>query len=178
MFRALKIVITVHCIIVLILLSSIALFGRHKPIIANSDDIAVTQIVNQLNNEYQEIQSNRTRQDYRKIIEDDFNCRFYIYREADLAEGIDGQCSLLFRTITMDCYIDNFYYCSAFAHEVIHLTNLISQENFVTYQTFKYLYEHEDPEFHNFGIKVALHCLLGGYPEEYACAGEVIQYLS
>ncbi len=177
MFKTLKIVITIHCIVVILLLSSLAIFGREKTILANSDDLSVREAVTLLNNEYMNIETNRTREDYRKIIEKDFNCSFYIYKEADLAEGVDGQCSLLFRTITMDSYIDNFYYCSAFAHEMIHLTNLISQENYVQYQTFKYLYEHDDPEFHNFGVRVALHCLQGGYPEEYLCAGEVIAYL-
>ena len=177
MFRALKIVLIIHCIVVLLLLSSMAIFSREKPILANCDDIQVEEAIALLRNEYQNIETNRTREDYRKIIEKDMNCTFYIYKEEDLEEGIDGQCSLLFRTITIDSYIDNFYYCSAFAHEVIHLKNLIAQENYVTYMTFKYLYEHPDPEFHSFGIRVALHCLQGGYPQEYACAGEVIEYL-
>ena len=161
-------------------MSSYAVLIRRMPIMTGYDctDEQTRIAIQTLKQEYQSIESTRTRKDYRTIIEKDFNCRLYFYNETDLPDGIDGQCQPLFRTITMDSYIDNFYYCSAFAHEMIHLTGYIQQENYVTYQTFKYLYEHEDPEFHNFGIRVGLHCLTNSYPSEYDCIGEVIDYIT
>lgn len=180
MYRTIKITVCLSCVIIIVLMSSYALLIRRMPIMTGYDctDEQTKNAIIKLQQEYVPMESTRTRADYRKIIEDDFNCRFYFYREADLPEGVDGQCQPLFRTITMDSYIDNFFYCSAFAHEMIHLTSYIEQENYVTYQTFKYLYEHNDPELHNFGVKVGLLCLYNAYPTEYDCNGEVIGYLA
>ena len=160
-------------------MSSYAVFLRRMPIMTGYEctDEQAQEVLGILQEEYEYVNFNRTKQDYRELIEDDFNCHLYIYKEKDLPEGIDGQCQPIFRTITIDINADNFFYCCAFAHEMIHLTGYIQQENYVNFQTFRYLYEHEDEELHNYGIKMGILSLSGAFPQEYDCNGEIIDYI-
>ncbi len=176
--RMIKTSIIAIGIIAIIIISSCAYFQRRMPVeYIEIEDYEIQLASDYLKSQYQLCTTSRTNMEYKQIIEKDFNCSFYIYKEAFLPETVDGQCQILIRTITMNESINGFFYCSAFAHEMIHLTEYIAQENYVEFQTFKYLYEHYDPEFHNFGIQLALHCFAGGYPVEYNCSSQIIDYL-
>ena len=94
-----------------------------------------------------------------------------------MPEGVDGQCLPMLRIIKIDNKAENFFYCSAFAHEMIHLTGYIQQESYVNFQTFLYLFEHDDPEFHNFGVLLGIYSLQGMYPREYDCNGNIINFV-
>lgn len=179
MYKPLKITIYFACIVIIIISSSFAVFLRRMPVLAGYDhsNAEVSLAIELLENEYTEIESDRTNSDYRSIIENDFNCHLYFYKEVDLPEGVDGQTIPMFRIIKIDSDAKGFFYCSTFAHEMIHLTGYIQQESYVNFRTFIYLIEHEDPEFHNFGVQMGIYSLKGMYPSQYDCNGDIINYV-
>lgn len=180
MYRTIKITVCCSCTIIILLMSSFAVFLRRMPVVTGYDltHAETNFAISLLEKEYVEITNHKTKEEYRQIIEKDFNCRLYIYQELDLPEGVDGQCQPLFRIIKIDTEATEFFYCSAFAHEMIHLTSYIQQENYVNYRTFVYLFEHEDPEFHNYGVMMGIYSLYGMYPSQYDCNGDIIQYVT
>ena len=179
MFKPLKFVLYFACVVILFLTSSYAVFLRRMPVLAGYDisNSETKLAITLLENELEEIENNKTNAEYRKIIENDFNCHFYFYKEVDLPEGVDGQCIPMLRIIKIDSDAEGFFYCSTFAHEMTHLTSYIQQESYVNFQTFIYLIEHEDPEFHNFGVQMGIYSLKGMYPKEYDCNGDIINYV-
>lgn len=175
-----RVLIIIICIISVILFSigiASVVFLR-KGIIDNYSysNEEYSTVLGRLVNEYKPNQRERTNKEYREIVERDFSCGFYFYTEKDLEKGYNGKCFAIVRLIQIDDKATGFRYLTAFAHEMIHLTEFIKDEQYVAWKTFKYLYEHSDPEFHNLGVKLAICTFYNFYPEEYNCVPQIIEY--
>ena len=175
-----RVLIIIICIVSVILFSigvASAVFMR-KGVIDNYQYTKeqYSTVLSNLINEYETITTGRTNEDYRKIVEKDFGCGFYIYSEKDIEKGYNGKCYAFIRLIQIDDKASGFNYLTSFAHEMIHLTEFIKDEQYVAWKTFKYLYEHDDPEFHSFGVRMGIYVFYNFYPEEYNCTAQIIEY--
>lgn len=117
----------------------------------------------------------KTKEEYRNFIECDLGIKFYIYTEKDMV-GYAGKTYPLARLIIIDTDADGYKYCITFVHEAIHLKEFIGQEDYVSFQTFKYLYESE--ELHNVGVWYGLSQVYGCYSGEYNVSHLIVNYLT
>lgn len=112
---------------------------------------------------------------YREHVEDDLNIHIYFCVESGLKQH-NGLCFGNIRLIVIDEDVSGYQYCYTFAHEIMHLKHMIKQENYVCFETFKYLYESE--EFHNVGVWYGLRQLNGCYSGEYNISNQIVDYLT
>lgn len=165
------------CVLVLIYLgvSAVAIFRKKQmPVCFNSmlDCMTAYSMLVQDFDENANVESNEY---YRELIEKDLGLKFYLYSE-DSLDGYVGKTHMVIRRITIDETANGYQYCWAFAHEALHLKHFIQHEEFVTFETFKFLYEHE--ELHNVGVALALKTLEGAYSGEYDVSDYIIYYLT
>ena len=88
-----------------------------------------------------------------------------------------GMTQPILRTIIVDsdCSIED--YVLTLTHEMLHLNFFTGNETFVNFQTFKYLYEHENLFFKKIGIRFSIEILMGGYGgNAYDCSYYIIEY--
>lgn len=172
------VVVLLLCILVLLYLGSIAvvMFRKNRmPVYINSqlDCInAYSRLVKELDADA-EVMSNEY---YKELIEKDLGLRFYIYLQRDDMAHYNAGTYLVIRTIVIDNNNVGYAYCWNFAHEAMHLKHFILQEDFVCFETFKYLYEHE--ELHNVGVTLGLNILRGYYNGSYDVSDYIIDYLT
>ena len=165
------------CMVVLVsAISGCIAFFRIEPMETHYTKEQYNYVLSRVSNELKPVETSRTNEEYRKIIEKDFKCGFYFYREAKLPSGVIGKCYAMINVVLIDPSLSGYNYCQTLAHELIHKTRFIGQENYVNYLTFRYLYEHSDPEFHNFGVNFAMTCLLEDMHEDYDCRAQIIKY--
>jgi hypothetical protein len=112
---------------------------------------------------------------YKEFVEDDMGVKFYFYGERKLDKH-NGLTFATIRLIVVDNTIDGYEYCVTFAHECIHLKQFVSDERYVCYETFKYLYESE--ELHEVGVWYGYRQLYGCYNGEYNIEDLVVNYLT
>lgn len=117
----------------------------------------------------------KSKEEYRKIICEDLGLKFYFYSEKELV-GYAGKTYPLIRLIVLDSEIDGIKYCETFAHEAFHLKHFTGQEDYVCFQTFKYLYESN--ELHNCGVLYGLWQIYGFYSGEYNIPDLIVDYLT
>lgn len=125
--------------------------------------------------EYIPLNTQRTNQEYKELIEEELDLNFYIYCEKDLKWN-DGLELKPIRTIIIDNDLSGYEYCLNFIHEAMHFKRLSANETYIHFETFKYLYENEDIELHNFGVRFAIKQLRGDYKEDYNCHDQIIGY--
>ena len=131
-----------------------------------------------LYNEYDASLNNQQHKNYyRNMIEDQAKFGPYLYLETHMDDN-SGLAILMLRTIVIDKDITNVEtYCMVFAHEVMHFKTFHGNETYVSFETFKFLYESDDPYLHNVGVKYGLQQLYGYYGGEYDCHNYIINYL-
>lgn len=165
------------CIIILLfLLSCTLIFERKKDLpYRNLMPRDYRNAIQLLEKSYIKDYKPKTKEEYRKFIESDMGVHFYIYTEKDMVDYA-GKIYPLARLIIIDTDTDGYKYCETFAHEAIHLKEFIGQEDYVTFQTFKYLYESE--ELHNVGVWYGLSQVYGCYSGEYNVSHLIVDYLT
>jgi hypothetical protein len=124
--------------------------------------------------EYDNLQADNTNEFYKKYIENSLNIDCYFYKETELECA--GRVYVVIRLIVIDDDASGYNYCLTFAHEMMHLKRFIKQEDYICFETFKYLYE--DKELHNVGVWYGLKQLNGHYSKEYDISGLVVNYLT
>jgi hypothetical protein len=169
--------ILLFCVLVLVYLGCCAIvFFREKfmplQVFGQTDYL---KAIHKLESEYNSFEDEHTKEWYREKIEQDLELKFYFYKERDI-ERYNGLAYATIRTIVIDEELDGYGYCKTFAHEVMHLKLFIQQEDYVCYETFKYLYESE--ELHNVGVWYGLQQLRGCYSGKYNISGHVVNYLT
>jgi hypothetical protein len=165
------------CVVVLVYLGSTSvIFFRKKymPLQLYSQ-VDYHKAFNKLLKEYNSDEKINSKSWYRSKIEQDFNFKFYFYKERNI-EDYDGLAYFTIRTIVIEKDLNEYQYCKTFAHEVLHLKLFIQQEDYICYETFKYLYESE--ELHNVGVWYGLQQLRGCYSGKYNISGHVVNYLT
>lgn len=119
----------------------------------------------------------KTKKEYRKLISDELNLNFFWYREDELGDRYEGQMSLFTRLIIIDPDLSPIKYCITFTHEVMHFKKFSADERYICFETFKWLYEHDNPELHNAAVLYGLYQVQGCYSGEYDCRDCIINYL-
>ena len=117
-----------------------------------------------------------TKEEYKTYIEKDLGLNCYIYAEKDLGAIYTGKAYPMIRTIIMDDDLINYQYCQTFAHEVLHLKLCLKNETYISYETFKYLYE--DEVLHNVGVAYGWRQLTNPPASEYNIQAQVVYYLT
>ena len=115
-------------------------------------------------------------QQYKEYIEKDLGLNFYIYAYKNLGEIYDGKAYPTIRTIIIDDDLIGYAYCQTFAHEVLHLKLCLKNETYISYETFKYLYE--DEVLHNVGVAYGWRQLTNPPASEYNIQAQVVYYLT
>lgn len=165
------------CVLMIVYLSTVAIiFYRKKNMpFVFCGHYEVTTALDKLEKEYNNHVPARTNAYYKNFIEKDLKLRAYIYHEKEL-QDYNGLTFPTIRLIILDSRLVGYNYCVTFVHETIHLTEFIKQENYVTWKTFKYLYESE--ELHNVGVWFAERQILGYYKGEYNVSDLIVNYLT
>lgn len=127
-----------------------------------------------LQEDYEPMYSYYSNEKYKAIIEEEAGIKPYIYCEADIN---GGRALIPLRLITISESLVGYEYCRVFTHEVMHIQKVSGQENYISFETFKFLYESEDEELHNVGVWIAIRQLLGYYPSNEDCHEQIIEYI-
>lgn len=114
--------------------------------------------------------------DWRILLADDLNLHCYIYAEEDLPGSTVGLADIYTRKITMDVEREDVGYIKTFVHEVLHIKLCTLNERYVTYETFKFLYNHTNSHVRLAGIVYAKDQLDGGYRNTKYDISELIMY--
>lgn len=133
------------------------------------------EAINILRSSDSKVYEPKTKEEYRSFIEKDLGVNFYIYSEKNLYDYA-GKTYPLIRLIIIDESISGYKYCETFVHEAIHLKEFIGQEDYVCFETFKYLYESE--ELHSVGVWYGISQIYGFYNGEYDVSHLIVDYLT
>ena len=172
------VVVLLLCMFVLLYLGGVAVVifrKKQMPVYINSQADCMNAY-SRLVREYDERADVKSNEYYRQLIEKDLGLKFYIYKETDNMSYYTAGSCLVIRTIVIDKNNVGYTYCWNFAHEAMHLKHFILHEEYVCFETFKYLYEHE--ELHNVGVVLGLNILKGLYSGEYDVSDYIIDYLT
>lgn len=123
--------------------------------------------------EYIPLNTQRTNQEYKELLEEELDLNFYIYCEADLKSNCGLRLTPI-RTMIIDKELSGYEYCLTFTHEAMHFKRFSANEIYICFETFKYLYENKDTELHNFGVRYAITQLRG--EADYDCHDQIIGY--
>lgn len=126
-----------------------------------------------LNEECKEL--TKTDDELRYMIAKDLGLKLYFYNEKSMKDYA-GKTYVTIRLILMDIDANGFEYAQVFTHEVMHLKKMVANESWVCFETFKYLYEHE--ELHNVGVWYGQRQLQGCYYGEYNISDLIVNYLT
>lgn len=132
-----------------------------------------TMAWNILNEDFEE--PTKTDDELRDVIAKDLGLKLYFYKEKPM-QDYAGKTYVTIRLILMDIDANGFEYAQVFTHEVMHLKKMVANEKWVCFETFKYLYEHE--ELHNVGVWYGQKQLQGCYGGEYNIADLIVNYLT
>lgn len=128
-----------------------------------------------LYNEYKPLTDVKSKGYYKSFLEKDLNMHLYFYAEKELS-GYNGLCYPNIRLILIDVDLVGYQYCCTLVHEMMHLKKIRVQENYICFETFKYLYESE--ELHNIGVWYGIRQLNGLYSGEYNIRYQIVDYLT
>lgn len=124
-----------------------------------------------------ELPQSQTDEEYRETIAKEAGLGLYFYAEKNLGNEYNGATLAVIRTIIIDERLAGEEYCMVFTHETMHLTKYSSNETYISFETFKFLYESADKYLHNAGVLYGLKQLQGYYRGEYNCHDYIINYL-
>lgn len=118
-----------------------------------------------------------SKSEYRKLVADEMGSPIYFYKEKNMGQTYNGVSYIPIRLMIVDNRLKDERYCEVFTHELIHLTKFLKNERQVSFDTFKFLYESENPYLKSAGIYSGLDKLCNRYPAEYECTDLIIHYL-
>lgn len=118
-----------------------------------------------------------TREECKQKICNMFNNPFHFYSEISFGDGTLGETRqlLCWVCIEKNCCIDDYIF--TYTHELIHLTENVSNERYTNYKTFIKLYESGDKQFKAVAERYLYWDLSGTYAKEYTCGYYIVQYL-
>ena len=114
---------------------------------------------------------------YKKKIDKLLNIHNYKLkvRNLDWCE-MAGFSATLFNTIYIDDDITGVYYCITLTHELLHYQYSSDNERYISFMTFKVLYESDDVHLRNASIKWAYNELGYTIKSKYDCKDLLINY--
>lgn len=118
----------------------------------------------------------KNKREWKFLLEDSLHFKHYHYSETDLPSPINGKSNKFLRTIVIDENINNITYVSTLTHEILHIKLFTSNETYVCYETFKFLYTNINEELRYAGIVYALGVFNGMYGDEYDITNQITHY--
>lgn len=118
-----------------------------------------------------------TRETIRKEISELFGNPNYTVSDDGDTYYISGHTNLITRKITMYFGLNNANYAFTFAHELVHLTELVLNERYCEIKAFKVLYFSGNEYLRNCAIYGVYMDLLGRTPDEYKFTGNIEEFL-
>lgn len=100
----------------------------------------------------------------------------YIYTERNL-NGWAGEARPILRMVTIDKDVKGYSYCVTLTHELMHLQHFSANERFVCAKTFEFLYENEDEDLKQAGVRYGYAVLNNRYSGVYDITDWIINYL-
>lgn len=124
-------------------------------------------------------QQELTNKEYKTLIENEMNFRFYIHKQKNMtiykdAKGISSPLILL---VVIDDEISGWEYCITLSDELMHIKYFTADERFVNFQVFKMLYESDNEYLHNIGVWYGLCHLENRITSNFSCKGYIVNYL-
>ena len=133
------------------------------------------QVIGKLSASYE-----TSKEDARKMLEDELNFKNYIYKEGEVKAIKDSAYSVaLLRYIKIDmkkCARLEDYYI-ALCHEMCHIKFFTGNEIYTQFMTFKVLYESNNEELKQVGTWFGIYVLNRCYTQSYDCSQLIIDYL-
>lgn len=174
-----RISIFLFCLTIIIIIifgtMGILLFRKIEMPISASSFSNKNEALQILYKEYDKDNNVKSNSYYKNFLEKDLKVGLYFYKERSIPK-YNGLCYATIRLIVIDEDITGYQYCVTLTHEIMHLKRFILQENYVCFETFKYLYESK--ELHNVGVWYALMQLDGAYSGEYNICYQIVDYLT
>ena len=116
-----------------------------------------------------------------KIMTERINALFdfpqYSLNRKNLDTTTLGYCVFFMRLIVVDDIMSLENYVLTLTHELVHLTYFTRNERWVSFMTFKTLYESEYGYFEQIALAYADAQVNHQYPYEYDCGGYIEEYL-
>ena len=107
----------------------------------------------------------------------DFYCIPHLYFEIEEEPGTNGRTTIFPPIVFVDKDLSNQQLILTYAHELTHIKYQTVNETFVTFMTFKALYESDNETLHGCGLTLAWRVLYGGYAwTDYDCGIYILEY--
>lgn len=118
-----------------------------------------------------------TKKEYKELIDKDTKLFLYFYKEKIIDGTCCGKTYPTIRLIVLDKRLSEYEYCVVYAHESIHLSKMIMDERYVSFETFKYLINSDNPYLKMAGKWYGIEQLHYKYHNEYSCVDLIIEYI-
>lgn len=116
---------------------------------------------------------------WRHLLEDELDFHFYIFLYNDeLPITTVGDSNIYSRVIRMDIDRRDTGFVRTMTHEIMHIKLCSTNERYVCYETFKFLYEHNNTMFRYTAISYAINQLDGMWRnnDEYNIEDQIMYY--
>lgn len=100
---------------------------------------------------------------------------FYVEKELDAVTA--GRALYIPPIVFIDDGLVGVGYITTYVHELMHIKYQTKNERFVTFQTFKTMYESGDETLRGCAMDLAYMVVCGGYEKEYDCGYYILEYL-
>lgn len=169
------------CLLFILIYFGSIYYRKHREIDLKDNDYSFeefTEVKNFLRKEsIKAIAPALTNSEYEKRIAKQLNFTNYTLHFQDLDGLIIGLADIYERKITIDVGVSGYTFCQTFTHEALHIKYCTSNEKYICFTTFKFLYESEDSCLRSCGIRYALDNMQWGYSGEYYIQSQIIEYL-
>ena len=118
----------------------------------------------------------KTKQEYKEQLENELNFKHYIYFERN--PNFNGWQNVVIPTIIINEELSEYDYCRILTHEIMHFKKFSANETYVSFETFKYLYENECEYLHNVGVLYGINQVYNHSGGEYDISGLIVNYLT
>ena len=123
------------------------------------------------------IREYKSNADIKQDIDGLFNNTKYILKHKEMNGDTAGYTVLLLKIIVLDNDLTQENYTLTLAHELVHLTHFTANERYVSFITFKVLYESENNYFKSVALAYADAQFKHLYQHSYDCSGYIEEYL-
>lgn len=116
-----------------------------------------------------------SKEEYREFVAKDLGIGLYFYSEKKMV-GYYGKTYPIARVIVIDSELSGYKYCETFVHEALHLKKFSVNETYISFETFRYMYETE--ELRNVAVCYGLEQIYGEFYDEYNVSHIIVDYLT
>ena len=117
-----------------------------------------------------------TKEQYRELLEDELNFHVYTYKEEPLEYPTVGRSDPFLRIIRITTDYDGQEYAKTLTHEIMHIKKQSFNEQYICFETFKFLYEHENPYLRASGVLYGISQLSCTYSNKYDIEPLIMYY--